>query len=297
MKNFWGIKVILLTAVIFGFWIFLLLNKQEVNKIEFIKYPAWDIELAFEKMPQEGKYYVNKQRFDKNFLVVSYNLYQNFLYKKRANLYFPYIEEKLEEAGIPDDFKYLAVAESAFKNDALSTAQAWWIWQFMPDTARRFWLTVDEKVVDERYNFEASTQAAIKYLEYLYEKFWNRTLVAAAYNRWENWLERALKNQWVESYYDLRINSETADYVFRILWVKYSMLALESLNTEEFDWWDFKFPEYEVLKFNKIDSVPDFCKKNKITQKEFYEANPWVIWNNIPDIWKTWEIKIVKKDQ
>jgi len=77
--------------------------------------------------------------------------------------------------------------------------------------------------VDERYNFELETDAAIKYFQKLYEDFHDWTLVAAAYNRGENGLRRALDDQKVASYYDLYLNEETTRYLFRILAIKYLM--------------------------------------------------------------------------
>ena len=83
---------------------------------------------------------------------------------------------------MPDDFKYLAVAESGLRNSALSDKDAGGIWQIIPDTARSLGLTVDDEI-DQRYDFEKSTDAAIKHIVHLHEKFGNWTLAAAAYNR------------------------------------------------------------------------------------------------------------------
>lgn len=77
--------------------------------------------------------------------------------------------------------------------------------------------------IDERYNFELETDAAIKYFQKLYEDFHDWTLVAAAYNRGENGLRRAIDDQKVTSYYDLYLNDETTRYLFRILAIKYLM--------------------------------------------------------------------------
>jgi len=107
------------------------------------------------------------QKLEKELLITQFNIYQFLLYHKRAPLYFPYIESVLQENGIPDDFKYLAVAESGLRNDAYSSASAAGIWQFIPETGRRYGLYVDE-YVDERYHFQKATQAAAKYLSYIH---------------------------------------------------------------------------------------------------------------------------------
>jgi hypothetical protein len=63
---------------------------------------------------------MNREKLDREVLLVQYNTAQYSLYHKRKNAYFPSIERALQEAGVPDDFKYLAVAESWLKNDAKS---------------------------------------------------------------------------------------------------------------------------------------------------------------------------------
>jgi len=215
------IFIFLLFLIIFIGGFFLFFKKEEKTPNFIFSYPEESkINFAWEKVPLSWEYFYNKERFDKEFLISSNTLYQFYLYVKRYPLYIPYIEDKLKEHNIPDDFKYLAIAESALKNDVVSSAWAAWIWQFMPETAERFWLQVND-YVDERYNFEKSTDAAIAYFQKLYEIFWNRTLVAAAYNRWENGILRALEDQNVSSYYDLYLNEETSRYVFRILAIKY----------------------------------------------------------------------------
>ncbi|MCB9807220.1 transglycosylase SLT domain-containing protein [Candidatus Peribacteria bacterium] len=102
---------------------------------------------------------LGREKLENELLVTHFTLYQFILYHKYARSYFPYIESYFHEIGIPEDFKYLAVAESSLKNDAESRAGARGIWQLMPDTARRYGLRVDNEI-DERLNFEKSTRAA-----------------------------------------------------------------------------------------------------------------------------------------
>lgn len=286
-------KHIILSRIwVVTFIIFIIIFKYNFNnKSIFFSYPWTKIEFAWEKVPMDSTYFFNQERFDKEFFITSYNIYQVILYIKRSPLYMPYIEEKLKENDIPDDFKYLAVAESALLNNALSTARAAWIWQFMPDTAKRFWLRVDDQV-DERYNAEKEADAAIKYFKVLYKDLWNRTLVARAYNRWENGIKNAMKKQNVDNFYDLYLNDETSRYVFRILAIKYVMQDYESKK-----WvidkliWDKYYPsETKTIKTNKIDDLYDFASKNNTNYKNIKLLNPWIIWDTLPE-WE-WEIKI-----
>ncbi|HBA44467.1 TPA: hypothetical protein DEG21_02075 [Patescibacteria group bacterium] len=96
------------------------IKKLDITKI--INYN--DINFANELVSFDDKYYFNKEKFEKELSITRYNLYQFVLYHKREPLYLPIIEKKLKEAGIPDDFKYLAIAESSLKNDALSNSNA-----------------------------------------------------------------------------------------------------------------------------------------------------------------------------
>ncbi|USN58715.1 MAG: lytic transglycosylase domain-containing protein [Candidatus Peribacteria bacterium] len=217
MKKRLLLPILIVVIGIFLVWFFF----HDTGKNLF-SYPKMPIYFSDEIVPiDDQRHYENKQRFDKEFLLSSERLYQVYLYIKRYPLYIPYIEEELEKYNIPNDFKYLPIAESALKNDVVSTAGAAGIWQFMPETAQRYGLIVDESI-DERYNFEKATEAAMQYIQDLYVRFENWTLVAAAYNRGENGLERDMNSQGVDNYYDLYLNEETSSYVFRIVAIKYT---------------------------------------------------------------------------
>lgn len=81
----------------------------------------------------------------------------------RMNLYFPIIEREFDEAGIPQEIKFLAIQESALISDAVSSANAVGFWQFKDFTAREVGLNVDRKV-DERLNITSASRGAAKYL-------------------------------------------------------------------------------------------------------------------------------------
>ena len=82
---------------------------------------------------------------------------------ERARIYFPIIEKIFREEGLPDDFKFLVLQESALIPDAVSTSNAVGFWQFKDFTAMEMGLRVDREI-DERLNIAASTRAAAKYL-------------------------------------------------------------------------------------------------------------------------------------
>lgn len=265
---------------------------NNVNQIVF-SYPKWEIDFAWEKLPDMNLNYFVKERFDKEFLNVSYNLYQFFLYVKRIPLYMDYIETTLNEYDVPEDFKYLPIAESALRNDVVSSAWAAWIWQFMPETAREYWLIVNDDI-DERYNFEKSSIAWAKYLEYLYTLFWDWTLVAASYNRWQNWIKNALEDQKVDNYYDLYLNEETSRYVFRILAIKYVLKDYENKKDyiNKIIWGVYEKPNTIIMNVWKIDDLKSWANDLWQNYQTIKILNPWILNNYLPE-WE-WEVKVLK---
>ena len=152
-----------------------------------VKYPFIPNQVYFcdELVPlnQEDIY----ERLEKEMIVNTYWHSKTLLTYKRSKKYFPIIEKILKEYNIPDDIKYLVVAESGLEN-ATSPAGAKGFWQFMKKTGQQYNLEISSEV-DERYNLEKSSIAACEYLQYLYNMFNDWTLAAAAYNMGENALK------------------------------------------------------------------------------------------------------------
>ena len=186
------------------------------------------------------------EMLDREFTISVWDRAQVFMWLKRANRYFPYIEKKLSEAGMPDDLKYLALAESALIGYIRSNAGAKGYWQFMTRTARRNGLRKN-RMVDERMSFEHSTAAALKYLKRLNEMFESWTLAMAAYNCGETRLKREIKEQRVTDYYRLNLPIETERYVYRISAIKIIMK-----NPARYG---FKMPAERAYKPREFDTV------------------------------------------
>jgi membrane-bound lytic murein transglycosylase D len=139
---------------------------------------------------------------------------------ERSGRYVPMLSAKLEEAGMPQDLIYLAMIESGFEANAYSHAHASGIWQFIAETGQRYGLEINA-AVDERNDPEKATDAAIRYLTYLHNRFDSWYLASAAYNTGENRVGRIMREETgsergsEESYYDIwdRLPRETRDYV------------------------------------------------------------------------------------
>ena len=160
-----------------------------------------------------------RERFEKELLLSLWDRPQVILWLKRSHRYLPHIEKMLEEKGVPDDIKFIAVAESALRPHVGSRKGAIGFWQFTPATARKYGLVVNQHV-DERRNIFASTAAAIQYLKQLRQDFGSWTLAAAAFNMGEGGLMAEIMEQGTNDYYKLYLPLETQRYLFRVLSVK-----------------------------------------------------------------------------
>ncbi len=176
-----------------------------------------EITFCDERIPMEKGNVL--ERLVKESLLAIGNTPQVMLWLKRSNRYFPYIEKRLAEEELPEDLKYLPVIESDLIQNARSPVGAAGPWQFMKSTARKMGLRVDG-IIDERYDFYRSTDAAIKYLKRLNQCFDNWILSVAAYNLGMARMRSEMKRQGINHYYYLELPEETERYVFRAIAAK-----------------------------------------------------------------------------
>ena len=259
------------------------------NDIEFTD----DITFAGERVPLEM--FNIRERYERELLSTCYFHSNTMLLVKRSSRWFPVIEPILRKYGIPDDFKYLCVAESTLTN-AVSPAGAVGFWQFTERTGKEFGLEIN-KDVDMRYNVELETEAACRYFLKSYEMYHNWTLVAASFNAGTRRLNKFLKEQKVHSYYDLLMADETERYIFRILAFK---TILE--NPEQYGIYVSKNLEYQPFRYKtvvvdkSIDSWADFAIEHDITYKLLKIFNPWLRSNSLKiKKGEVYEIKIPKR--
>ncbi|MRX66104.1 lytic transglycosylase domain-containing protein [Maribacter luteus] len=245
---------------------------SDTYRISAIEIPE-DLNFAGELVPQDDPEIM--ERIDREFLVNTYWQSNALLLMKRANKYFPVIEPILAKNGIPDDFKYLAVAESALTN-VVSHAGATGFWQIMKGTGKEYGLEVNANV-DERYHLEKSTQVACDYLNKWKNKYGSWTLTAAAYNAGPGAINKFMGIQKVEDYYDLLLGQETGRYVFRIMAIKEILSNPEKygFEIEKEDMYS-AVPTFKVEVDEPIASFADFAQKYEINYKILKRHNPWL---------------------
>jgi hypothetical protein len=187
-----------------------------------------------------------RERLEKELLLTLWDRPQVILWIKRSNRYLSHIERMLAENHMPDDLKYVAIAESALRPHAGSRKGAVGFWQFMRGTGRKYGLTINDEI-DQRRNIFASTMGAIRCFKELYEKFGSWTLSAAAYNMGADGLETEILAQNTDQYYRLYLPLETQRYVFRIISAKLILTDPQKYG--------FKFEQkdlYTPLRFDRV---------------------------------------------
>ena len=243
-----------------------------IYNIKSFKLPD-NVTFADEKMPLDN--FDTKESFEREILTSAYRHSSTILIIMRAHRYLPIIEKILKKNNVPDDFKYLAAAESEYSN-MVSPAGATGFWQIMPETGREEGMEINT-VIDERYDVEKSTQFACDYFLRSYDKYGNWTLAAASYNGGRGAIDEQIDIQHQNNYYDLLLSEETARYIFRA--IAYKLIITDPEN------YGFKiakrdlFPElrfYEVKVDTAITDFSGFAERFGTNYKMLKFLNPWL---------------------
>ncbi|PWD98562.1 lytic transglycosylase domain-containing protein [Marinilabilia rubra] len=249
---------------------------------------------AGEPVPVERSYI--RESLDRELLVNTYWQSQTLLFIKRAAKYFPVIEPILKEEGVPEDFKYLALAESGLIMRARSHAGAVGPWQFVSGAGRDYGLEINSEI-DERYHLEKATAAACRFLKSSREKFGSWTLAAAAYNAGRSRIIRQLDRQKTNNYYDLLLNDETGRYVFRIIAIKEILEDPQNygFHVKKKDLY-YMEPTYTVDVDSTVRDFASFAHEYNLSYKELKDLNPWLRDDKLTNSrGKTYQIKIPEK--
>ncbi len=266
-----------------GFFLTLLVSADSqqpvsIDNEEFMPVAAsWalpeNVTFAGEPLPLQN--FDTRESLDRELNATAYRHGSTILTIKRSGRYFPEIERILRENGIPDDFKYLACAESDLSN-VISPAGATGFWQIMEDTGREYGMTIN-KEVDDRYNLEKSTLFACRYFRKAYERYGNWTMAAASYNNGFAGLSEQVEIQKEMNYYDLLLNEETARYLFRIAALKLIMSSPSEygFDVRENDLYK-PIPFTEVKISTPVPSFEQFARQYETNYKILKFLNPWL---------------------
>ncbi|MDR2065375.1 MAG: lytic transglycosylase domain-containing protein [Prevotellaceae bacterium] len=266
-------------------------NPENINSytIKVIHAPE-SASFAGEELPLS--YFDVRESFERELNQITYSHSLTLLTIRLSGRYFGIIDSILKKHELPDDFKYLCVAESNLQN-AVSPAKATGFWQFLSDVGEYYGLEINDEV-DERYNLEKSTVAACKYLKDAYRKYNNWTLAAASYNMGMTNLNKTIENQQMYNYYDLMLNTETIRYVYRIAAYKTVFAGPELYGFYISENEKFKPFKYSEITVNyPIDNIADFAKKHNTDYKIIKILNPWLRKNKLTNkAKKSYKIKI-----
>lgn len=194
---------------------------------------------------------------------------------ERSSKYLFYIVEELERRDMPTELALLPYIESAFNPQAVSSAKAAGMWQFMPATGTYFDLK-QNSFRDDRRDVMASTRAALDYLQKLYNMFGDWHLALAAYNWGEGSVGRAIKrNQTLglgTGYTELNMPAETRNYVPKLQAVK-NIIAQPGRFSAQLPLIE-NHPYFQAVEITRDIDVALVAKLADVREEDFRALNP-----------------------
>jgi hypothetical protein len=234
-----------------------------------------DINFAGEPVP------INDFRFrailDEELKKITYSKTKTLLLHKNSFRWFKTIEPILKKEGVPDDFKYIALHESQFSN-SISKRGAAGFWQFMPQSALEQNLIINNEI-DERLHVTKSTIAACKLFKKMYNKTNSWILTAAAFNLGLKGLQKQMKIQNTNDYFNLSLNKETARYVFKLLALKEIITkpAYYGYHLSSDQFYPFIPTQKIKLEPNEKINLKTFAQHKNINYRLLKALNPWIL--------------------
>ena len=224
-----------------------------------------------------------RERVERQFLFLSRDIRMKVAaWLTRSEKYLGHARKVFQQKGLPTDLAYLAMIESGYNPEAVSSSGAAGIWQFMPFTGRRFNLRCDWWI-DERRDPYKAAQAAATYLSELYQQFKDWSLAIAAYNAGEGKIGRAIAVTNSRDFFDLakknyildekaRLRDETLDYVPRFIAMVIIANNLEQLGFQPIN--TRAAPELHALQAPGGTDLRALARAAGMTQAAFAEHNP-----------------------
>ena len=197
-----------------------------------------------------------------------------------AEFYFYMFKKKLKKYHLPEELKYLAIIESNLNPKAKSKVGAKGLWQFMPSTGKQYGLIQNENV-SLFADPIASTDAACRYLKYLFDKFGDWEMALAAYNYGEGRIGKLIKKHNTTDFWKLKkyLPKETQNYVPSFLAIQYIFNFYEShgIKPRKFS---LDYKNVLVLKAEKNYKISELYTSKK-EEEIFKFLNPQLKKNTI----------------
>ena len=275
---------VLLTALTLSLTLVLETNAQVQKRNVLLKHPFSDLPLVHNQWVQKWITFFEKG---------APNRFQIWL--ERSYRYRPIMRQILNSEGLPEDLMYISMIESGFSSTAVSSAKAVGYWQFIHNTALRFGLSKNTWL-DERKDFEKSTYAACQYLKFLYNKFGDWYLAAAAYNMGESKLTRLIKKYRTRNFWSLAkkydFPYETAHYVPQLI---AAITIAKAPVLYGFNRLQPKSPYvYEIFYLPGGTNLRVLAHYIKQPYKKIKQLNPELLKDYIPNSLENWRVRIPK---
>ncbi|MCZ0933158.1 MAG: lytic transglycosylase domain-containing protein [Oligoflexia bacterium] len=205
------------------------------------------------------------------------------LWLKRSYRYFPLMKRIFNSQGLPKELVSMSLVESSLSPQAVSSAQAVGYWQFIKSTGLEFGLKINHWI-DERQDFEKSTQAAADYLQKLHLEFEDWLLAMSAYNMGENRLRGLIKKHQTKNFWKLYkkpdFPRETALYIPKILAVNHILKNPSAYGLSEFV---ILAPyKYDIFFLPGGSSLKKLSLETEIPLAELKKLNPSLKKQKIP---------------
>jgi membrane-bound lytic murein transglycosylase D len=240
-------KIIILAFML----LYLPVSAQNVEKqISVPEYPEWLYESRMNELDHSSPIRLEYNKQVRAYIDVYVVKRREHLSRiiGRSQYYFPLFEEYLSKYNLPLELKYLAIVESALDPRARSSSGAMGLWQFLYQASRMFDLKVNS-YIDERCDPVKSTDAACRYLEYLYRNLNDWQLALAAYNGGIGVVKKAIERSGGKrNFWELQpyLPAEVRAYVPAFIAVNYVMNYYRNYDIE---------PSPFALEFQEVDTI------------------------------------------
>lgn len=213
----------------------------------------------------------------------------------RSGKYIDMMTEELVKKGLPTELVYLSMIESAYIQEARSSASAVGLWQFMKGTGKGYGLQIN-RYIDERKNALKSTKAAATYLSELYDRFKDWHLAVAAYNAGPGNVNYGLTKYKVDNFWDLaetkHLRLETKSYVPKLI---ATILVAKDPLKYGFDEFELEPPaDFDTLRVGGGLPLDAIAKISGTNTKNIKKLNPELRQSRTPVNVKNYDVKIPK---